>query len=1201
MHDKYVALTPVTTADSDGHYAEAIKAALDNENVTNIALTGPYGSGKSSIINSFEKRFSCQTAKKDIQKTYSFLNISLASFSESEESHSDILIERSILQQMIYGISSEKIPLSRFKTVNKDVHEDVKTYFFVAWLFTVIVTVSLIFSGFFSECFLLNSFISWVAVTFSISGLILQSFDIVRQFNRQSIKKINIKNCEIELGEQTENSILNRHLDEILYFFQCNDFDIIIFEDLDRFGSTEIFVKLREINTLINKSLDVNRRVVFLYAIKDEVFSNKERAKFFDFIIPVIPTINSSNSYEKLKNRLPEDLYLNDLTKRNLELDFLKEVSIYIDDMRLLNNIVNEMNLYNSVLSSPHLHPTKLLALIIYKNIYPADFSNLHENKGLVYDCCLSRTDLITFNTRSLLDEIDRRNKELREITNHKRNLDELSINNLKSIYLYQVLKSINNNFSQIQITTNGKQIAINSEELLEDENFNGLFTEDTFTCNYILNNRWASFSISFTDIEKGIDSKLTYLNRRALILDENTPEQKKIKEQISALVSEKEAINKYTLHELLQKRNELPLFSKKEYIDDKSYDLLRYLLRNGHIDEYYHDHLSYFYDGRLAHNDMLFIKAIRDFRVSDYELQLTYYSEIIKNRLRLEDFQKRYVFNISLLDHLIDNSLNYKEKLQLVLQNISTNINDIWPFIFSYKSSSQFVGKFFQLLSKQYSQLGVGIITSNQISKVEKDDLIKLILLHVESDYISESMDIERQISNYLADNPECLLCMPVGEQHAVLPKVTSLNVKFNDLEDINTDEILFSHVYDNSLYEITPENIILLLSELQTEQGKISPDKIEQKNLSVIHEFGHGSINKYIHNNIETYLVDVFLALPANTEETPETILELLENSSISDELKKSIIIKQNHVFQSFESIPTGLWRCLLEESKLEVTWRNLAEFYSKHPEYKVTLIDVLNSKAEELSNMEVNSDGDLKDTTERIIEIVLEDDLINEPSFAMLIKSLQASYTRLSRYSIPRKKMKSLLDENILSLTLDNYEGLTEEHNELVGQLILNNLANYWSQSDKYPLTTETSLYLLDAIESLINQVALIKLLNEEDIKSDSRLIGRIADILSKVTSLEKFEDSLLYIIIENATNTLAVMPIFIKVIDIFDKGEITALLKSMGSPYSAIASYSSNPRLENNSLNKSLAIALKEVDYVSSQKIRNDKIEIYTKNS
>ena len=74
----------------------------------------------------------------------------------------------------------------------------------------------------------------------------------------------------IELSEDT--SIFNRHLDEILYFFQATNYDVVFIEDLDRFGTSKIFLKLRELNFLLNASKAVERHIVFLYAVKDDIF-----------------------------------------------------------------------------------------------------------------------------------------------------------------------------------------------------------------------------------------------------------------------------------------------------------------------------------------------------------------------------------------------------------------------------------------------------------------------------------------------------------------------------------------------------------------------------------------------------------------------------------------------------------------------------------------------------------------------------------------------------------------------------------------------------------------------------------------------------------------------------------------------------------------------------------------------------------------
>lgn len=95
-----------------------IEERLQKEDATNIALTGPYGSGKSSILI---------TLKEDFPEHH-YLNISLATLRSSEEEDNDVddkpskrnidrLIEYSILQQLIYKEKQSTLPNSRFKRI----------------------------------------------------------------------------------------------------------------------------------------------------------------------------------------------------------------------------------------------------------------------------------------------------------------------------------------------------------------------------------------------------------------------------------------------------------------------------------------------------------------------------------------------------------------------------------------------------------------------------------------------------------------------------------------------------------------------------------------------------------------------------------------------------------------------------------------------------------------------------------------------------------------------------------------------------------------------------------------------------------------------------------------------------------------------------------------------------------------------------
>ncbi|MEW8228254.1 MAG: P-loop NTPase fold protein [Candidatus Thiodiazotropha endolucinida] len=266
---RYTSLTPVDNADIENSYGEALRFAIENPDINNIAITGPYGSGKSSIIKSFEKK----------NNKYNFLKISLASFKDQDV---EILkIERSILQQMLYGADAKKLPYSRFKVISTPEYPLLKSLMFLVWI------LSAYFAFRDGEKFFnvtpvsFDWFVGLVFLIYFISFTVFAIESIYKKTFGFQLKKFSLKNAEIETGDIPESSILNRHLDEIIYFFQVTDYHVVVIEDLDRFGNPEIFVKLREINKLVNDNAKINRQVKFLYALKDDMFAHKNRAKFF--------------------------------------------------------------------------------------------------------------------------------------------------------------------------------------------------------------------------------------------------------------------------------------------------------------------------------------------------------------------------------------------------------------------------------------------------------------------------------------------------------------------------------------------------------------------------------------------------------------------------------------------------------------------------------------------------------------------------------------------------------------------------------------------------------------------------------------------------------------------------------------------------------------------------------------------------------
>lgn len=409
----------------DSIYLEALDSAIKDEKVYNIAITGKYGAGKTSTITTYES----------IHNEYKYLNISLASFKDNGQDN-NASIERSILQQLFYSVDSKKIPFSRFKRIkgisDKEIYSKLLTILLI--LISLFLSVYLLKNPQFINIDVLKGNFTiiiqkyftnfWKGLLVFILGILAMISSIItiyylvkRAIVLLELSNIKLKNENIEVelkpNEVNADSIFNKYLDEIIYFFEETNYDVIVIEDLDRFKkSNEVFIKLRELNKLINNCETINRRIKFIYCIKDEMFENKERTKFFDFIVPIIPVINSANSRQKLLDKLKD----NSLDK-SLDKQFIKSITLYIDDMRILNNIMNEFNIYRKNLQNiTNLAQENLFSIIVFKNLYPREFAELQNGTGIIYNIFNTKLDRLNNYIDYLNTEKQKYKKEVESI-----------------------------------------------------------------------------------------------------------------------------------------------------------------------------------------------------------------------------------------------------------------------------------------------------------------------------------------------------------------------------------------------------------------------------------------------------------------------------------------------------------------------------------------------------------------------------------------------------------------------------------------------------------------------------------------------------------------------------------------------------------------------------------------------------------------
>ena len=222
------------------------------------------------------------------------------------------------------------------------------------------------------------------------------------QKNKNLFHKVTVQGNTIEIFENKDESYFDKYLNEVLYLFEQVEADVIVFEDMDRFNSNVIFERLREVNNLVNvhkynKFKNKKRHKLinkifrrkekqykplrFFYLLRDDVFVTKDRTKFFDYIIPIVPVLDGTNSYDQFIRHLKQGNIL-----EKFDSTFLQRLALYIDDMRVLKNVYNEFLVYMYRLNNTDLNWNKMLAIIVYKNIFPRDFCNLQLGKGYVHE-----------------------------------------------------------------------------------------------------------------------------------------------------------------------------------------------------------------------------------------------------------------------------------------------------------------------------------------------------------------------------------------------------------------------------------------------------------------------------------------------------------------------------------------------------------------------------------------------------------------------------------------------------------------------------------------------------------------------------------------------------------------------------------------------------------------------------------------------
>lgn len=1152
---RFVDLAPTDKADPAGVYSSALIEATENPRVMNIALTGPYGSGKSSIIKSFLKLY-----KRPV------LQISLAAFLPEAVTPgggvSKQEIERSILQQMLYGADANRLPLSRFKRIQSPGRWSiVASLFIVLGVFAcwhLIQKRDAIIAGDYFRPFDLTNWFNLAA--FAIGGafiwlvfhhIYVASFGI-------SLKSISLKDIEITPKAASEESILNRHMDEIIYFFQSTKYDLVVIEDLDRFNNADIFVTLREINSLVNTNLGKKRTVRFLYALRDDIFVNTDRTKFFEFIIPVIPIINSSNSIDMVLEqgkRLSLD--------SRLDKQFLREVSRYLDDLRLIQNIFNEYTIYAASLETDevNLNANKLLAVLIYKNVFPSDFEKLHRGKGNLAQVLHSHDRYIAASEARYAAEIS----EIVKLVDLSEKQLPADLNELRRIYAMALIEQLPANYGSIS-TDQVNYIPVS--DLVKSERL-----EDILNANqvFVRNPNGYQQQVPLSGFQKNVNPNRTFQQRKEDVENKSTSFRNVASKKVQEIRAKISNVRMAKFNEIVRDGLD-ELDDIFDVFGDRA-ELARFLVLEGFLDDTYYQYTSLFHLGRLSPSDNKFLIQIRSFSNPNPDFQIDNPKEVIV-AMRDEDFSRNYVLNVEIVDCLLSDPLLYEAQTRKLLEFIASDFDDCADFFATYYVRGRGVPTLITRLTQSWPDFVTAAIASSaNLTHVAR------IITNLPETNLKSIAGKNPALSEFVSAKLPDILALGIDFPPE---RLELLGIEATNLSAIEHHPGFIRVMFERGLYELSIDNLDFIF---RTVLGINADARPREQNYTLMLEADSAPLLAKVNDHFGNYLENVLLRLPDNRFESIPAILGVIRRGDVDLESVKAFLEKQTISLPTLDQVPQNLHAMLFRIEKIEPTWGNCLSFLGSESFEADILTQFLNRPA----TLVALADHGVPDGEEArsLRKFIIENDSLSAQAYASYVKALPRTFNAFPKH-LGSEKTGILVDCKRVSFSAENLSHLGKDI-PLGVKFVTNNIDEFFKVEGECELGDDFREKLLESNLTDENRLKIIRAMDLSLLAvapARAALIGKILSRTGIITENLGVDAAREVILKSRPFDTQ--IQLFNLLHEKFEDDQVREILRALPAPLPDIKPGWVTPKLEGNEANLKFVTWLKSRGFISSWK-------------
>ncbi|UZD64065.1 P-loop NTPase fold protein [Marinobacter sp. AN1] len=1025
-------LTPEFIEKEHGGYLKALQQALKAPQIRNIALSGRYGVGKSSILQELARSQKSNVVELSLSTLAPLADEGLDDAVPKQAKTTTNRIQQEIVKQLLYREKPSKTPGSRFRRIERF---SLFRELVLAGLAGSAIAVVGLLTGWTSQidaALLPNTDLGrWSHGIILAVGIVVTSLVRCALYGRIQIRQLSAGAATVTLDDHSV-SYFDQYLDEIVYFFEVSKRNIVIFEDIDRFNNARIFETLLALNTLLNTQRPDDNPIRFIYAIKDSIFDQSKfkkdekpdveagedpaqaeavranRTKFFDLVIPVVPFI-THRSAKNLAWGIVKDLdsevgaALTDLAAR------------YIPDMRLIKNVRNEFIVFRDRIFSGSgadlaLRKTELFAMMLYKCTHLADFEAISLGKSDIDEIYQAERNLVSLNINRIQREIRQARNKLETVEYITTESESLGDKLLR--HIERTVRSARHNSTAGEILFNGKPVG---EGYLRTSQFWQEFTQ--IQNDQALVWRFSNISLVFprSDIKEVLNNSLNpdRWNEQA---------EEQLKDEIDSHLEDLRFLRGANMSDLITR----PEFTVEYDEEPKSFDeivrsnfvdhgLAYELIRNGYINRNFTLYTATYHGNRVsaAAQNFIMLHVERDLMDEHFELDGPDVDAVIRE-CGSQSLAEPALYNVAILDHLlikknkktadimIGSLVQFGERQQRFVQAYLNNATERAAFVERFTAFAPDVLK-------------------NLVENIELADSERL-------EFVSRALGSIPKNLEYHTNKPVRAYLI---EHYTEFPVLTSESISTDNAEriariyaaskiQVSALEPLTSPVkrvfvnYD--CYAITRENLAIAL-ESDTE---LTLDRAKEK-------------SEVVYRRLLQDLPDYLSAIEGTsfTVGTASYFASVIEDVIEADanQLNKIIAAASNDcVVDEIKDVSEEAWPHLAQHGRFPITFTNVDEYVEVMGEvdaYLARLLDSSNAIIEHKS-------GDEEHKEALALKILATDNsLLSASSRVRLVVSLQLeNYLSVDSIEVESGELFGLLlRENEIADCAKNYIYLSE----------------------------------------------------------------------------------------------------------------------------------------------------------------------------